>query len=64
MKSNSQRWIIVLMVALGGMVEVANVFYDPGLQLWINRDSIEEAGGGNLYTMAFNDATPYTNSSL
>ncbi|MFO1511502.1 MAG: RHS repeat-associated core domain-containing protein [Verrucomicrobiota bacterium] len=46
-----------MIITLVGMVEVANAFYDPGLQRWINRDPIEEAGGGNLYSMVFNDAT-------
>jgi hypothetical protein len=29
-------------------------FYDPGLQRWINRDPISEAGGFNLYSFAAN----------
>jgi hypothetical protein len=30
-------------------LQVANGFYDPGTQRWINRDPIDEAGGTNLY---------------
>jgi len=30
-------------------------FYDPGLQRWINRDPIGEAGGFNLYRFADNN---------
>jgi hypothetical protein len=38
MKSNTNRLILVLTLLFVGMVEVANAFYDPGLQRWINRD--------------------------
>jgi RHS repeat-associated protein len=30
-------------------------FYDPGMQRWLNRDPIEEEGGGNLYGFIANN---------
>lgn len=53
MKLNS-RHLPFILVALMGMVEVANAFYDPGVQRWINRDPIEEEGGINLHQFAMN----------
>ena len=49
MKSNIKRLLLILIAAFVGLVEVANAFYDPGLQRWINRDPIQEDGGVNLY---------------
>ena len=50
MKSNVKRLLVVLIAIFLGMVEVANAFYVPGLQRWINRDPIQEDGGVNLYS--------------
>lgn len=54
MKSNIKRRITILIAAFVGMVEVANAFYDPGVQRWINRDPIAERGGINLYSLSYN----------
>jgi len=54
MRSNIKR-LEILIAALLGMVEVANAFYDPGLQRWLNRDPIQEAGGLNLHAYVDND---------
>jgi hypothetical protein len=54
MASNIKRLTIILIVLFAGMVEVANAFYDPGLQRWLNRDPIGEAGGINLYAFVNN----------
>ena len=54
MKTNSNRLLLIFIAAFVSMVSVANAFYDPGLQRWINRDPIEEDGGMNLYA-GFND---------
>src|SRR5262252_10346870 len=35
--------------AASGMYCYGGRFYDPGLQRWVNRDPIAEAGGLNLY---------------
>ncbi len=56
MQSNIKLLTVVLTVVLVGMVEVANAFYDPGLQRWINRDPIQEEGGGNLFQFVGNDS--------
>ncbi|MFO1511504.1 MAG: RHS repeat-associated core domain-containing protein [Verrucomicrobiota bacterium] len=57
MKLNAKQTpiILILIAALVGMVEVANAFYDPGLQRWINRDPIWEEGGVNLYAPTGNE---------
>lgn len=39
--------MIILIATFVGMVEVANAFYDPGLQRWVNRDPPREVGGFN-----------------
>lgn len=57
MKTNNKRWIAILIVAFVGMVEVANAFYDPGLQRWLSRDPIGEVGGYNLYGFVRNVPT-------
>jgi hypothetical protein len=36
-------------LALFSAPHLASAYYDPGLQRWINRDPITEAGGNNLY---------------
>lgn len=56
MKPNIKHLILVLAVIFVGMVEVANAFYDPGLQRWINRDPIGVSGGINIF--AFSQNTP------
>ena len=43
MKSNIKRHLAILIAMFVGMVEVANAFYDPGLQRWINRDPLGDA---------------------
>ena len=45
----------MLIAIILGMVSVANAFYDPGLQRWINRDPIQEEGGINLQTFVGNN---------
>jgi uncharacterized protein RhaS with RHS repeats len=55
MKSNIKCFFAVFIAVFGGIVEVANAFYDPGLQRWINRDPIQEEGGINLYGFVCND---------
>ena len=76
MKSNIHRIVVVLIAAFVGMAEVANAFYDPGLQRWINRDPIGEEGftilhspettgesdGPNLYAFVGNDPGNKTDS--
>ena len=47
--------LLILVFVFFGIVEVANAFYDPGLQRWINRDPIQEEGGINLYQPVNND---------
>lgn len=54
MKSNIKRLTIILIAAFVSMVEIANAYYDPGLQRWINRDPIQEDGGINLYSVCAN----------
>lgn len=48
-------WAFLMLVAL----ETACAFYDPGTQRWLNRDPIEERGGGNLYQFVQNDPLTY-----
>ena len=55
MKSIIKRLLFLSMAAIFGMVEVANAFYDPGLQRWINRDPIGEWGGPDLYSFIGNE---------
>jgi RHS repeat-associated protein len=62
MKSNFQRLILVWAATFMGMVEVANAFYDPGLQRWINRDPIQEKGGVNLSGFVGNNPGNYIDS--
>jgi uncharacterized protein RhaS with RHS repeats len=56
MKSNIKRLILVWTTIFAGLVQVANAFYDPGLQRWINRDPIGEQGGINLFEFNDNDS--------
>ena len=37
-------------------LQAASAFYDPGLQRWVNRDPIGQAGGVNLYVFAGNNS--------
>jgi hypothetical protein len=55
MKAQVNYMKIILISAFMCMAEVANAFYDPGLQRWINRDPIAERGGINLFVVAYND---------
>lgn len=48
MKSNA-KCLMNLIASFVGMAEVANAFYDPGLQRWISRDPIGEVGAINLF---------------
>jgi hypothetical protein len=59
MKSNIKCRVVFLIVAFVGVVEVANAFYDPGLQRWINRDPISEHGSWNLFGFVQNGPTVY-----
>ena len=38
-----------------GLLSYQRRYYDPGLQRWINRDPLSEAGGLNLYQFALNN---------
>ena len=44
MKTRVKYLTIILIAAFVGMAEVANAFYDPGLQRWINRDPLGDSG--------------------
>jgi len=52
MKSNIKCRVIILIAAFVGIVEVANAFYDPGLQRWINRDPLGDISSLPLMTAA------------
>lgn len=57
MKLNTKRLVIILIAVFVGMSEVANAFYDPGLQRWINRDpmtSLDHNLEGKLDLHAYN----------
>jgi len=58
MKSNLKRLTIILIAAGMGMVEVANAFYDPGLQRWINRDPLND-GGSLVYGVVLPDSAGF-----
>jgi hypothetical protein len=62
MKPNLKRLSIILIAAYMSMVEIANAFYDPGLQRWITRDPIQERGGINLFTVVKNDTLNQTDA--
>jgi len=62
MKSNAKRLTLTIVAAFAGMVEVANAFYDPGLQRWLNRDPIGQDGGINLCVFNLNAPTKYADS--
>ncbi len=55
MKNRVNILATIFIVVLVGMVEVANAFYDPGLQRRINRDPIKEEGGLNLFQFTGNE---------
>ena len=44
------------------LVTNAGAFYDPGLQRWINRDPIQEAGSLNLYEHQVNDPVAHSDA--
>ncbi len=50
MKLNAKRLLVILIAVFVGMVEVANAFYDPGLQRWINRDPLGDIASLPLTT--------------
>ncbi len=50
MKSTVKCLIAIFIVAFVRMVEVANAFYDPGLQRWINRDPLGDIASLPLIT--------------
>jgi hypothetical protein len=60
MKSNIKLLTVIFILALAGIVEVANAFYDPGLQRWINRDPLGDAkstpGKGSVRGIYTNDS--------
>lgn len=50
MKLKKSTLMTILVVAINLTVTtVAQAYYDPGMQRWINRDPIGEGGGRNLY---------------
>ena len=57
MKATKQlRWMtaaLLLWLATGSPV---HAFYNPTTGRWLNRDRIEEVGGGNLYRAFANDS--------
>ena len=61
MKTNSNRLLLILLFAIVGMVEVANAFYDPGLQRWINRDPLGDVS--NLPLLLVSSDTDGLNDS-
>ncbi len=56
------RWLITATVAFLLMAANASAFYDPGLQRWINRDPIAEAGGINLFKFVGGDSVNHLDS--
>ena len=59
MKSKTRQLFLIFIIAFVCFVEVANAFYDPGLQRWINRDPIQEDGGVNLHIFINNKVGSY-----
>ena len=54
MNTRLLRWLrtsLLLLTLIQG-ARIAQAYYDPTIQRWINRDPIEEEGGMNLYTFA------------
>lgn len=49
MKTQSYLLLLLLLFSLWVWPYSAHAYYDPGVQHWINRDPIEEAGGINLF---------------
>ena len=58
MKKPTLRWLStpLLLLILVASAPLAEAYYDPGIQRWINRDPIAERGGLNLYGFCKNDA--------
>jgi len=48
----SGLWLVLL--ALLGSLTMANAYYDPSAQRWLNRDPIQEKGGLNVYRFVGN----------
>jgi len=46
----------LIYLAILGVAPVANAYYDPGIQRWINRDPKSEEGGINLFNFVNNDS--------
>ena len=47
---------MLIFLAILGATPIANAYYDPGVQRWINRDPIAESGGLNLHRALGNKA--------
>jgi hypothetical protein len=69
MKTIRSRWTLLALVLLLLALQPASAFYDPGVQRWLNRDPLREAGfqlirkesatallSINLYEFAYNSA--------
>jgi len=48
-------WLWLVLLVLLGSVTMANAYYDPSAQRWLNRDPIGERGGKNLFTFTANN---------
>ena len=55
MKTRILRALLAVTVFCVG-ANVAQAFYDPGTQRWVNRDPIRERGGLNMYSFVHNNA--------
>jgi hypothetical protein len=55
MKSNIKPLHLIIVAAFVCAVQVANAFYDPSLQRWLDRDPIGGLGGINLFAMVGNN---------
>ena len=54
-KLNMTRWLWLSLVVGILTAAPAHAFYNPTKGTWLNRDSMEESGGRNLYGFAAND---------
>ena len=53
MKLNAKCLLVILIAAFVSTAEVANAFYDPGLQRWINRDPLGDVGSVPMLARAY-----------
>jgi hypothetical protein len=56
MKTPMKLWLGLLILAAMSLAPPrAAGYYDPGTQRWINRDPVQENGGGNLFAVVANN---------